>query len=202
VIELLDEQKQIIKIYLELKSRKEICEFQILRHSKQYDFRYSLDLEELGEAFDHIMHCMVDEFSENQKEQLKNVMKHIEKAIYDFLDILNILISKDVKRIDNFTSDVISKVLPNYFIENTSKMRKAKEDISIYRNERSLKNIEKYLNALKTMGEINQEIEKHLPDMARIQKENKKSFIWQTILVPLIIGLILLVAGIFIGKLV
>ena len=230
MIELLsDKEKRVIKIYLELKSRKDFSEHKKEMHSKRQKLadevskgnkklleedakflRFVLDLEELEDAFDHIIYCMADEFSEEpkgseyQKEQLNNAIKHIEKSTYDFLDVLDILISKKIERIYSFQSDVIAIVFPEYYREYTKKMRNAKEDIISYRYERSFENIEKYFSIIKTMDEINQKIEIHLPDMIDIQKEKKKYFILRKILTPfiikLIVGLILLVIGVFIGK--
>jgi flagellar biosynthesis/type III secretory pathway M-ring protein FliF/YscJ len=197
------EIERVIKLYA--KSKKIIIECEEFDEFQQSNISV---LVELRSAFDHIMRCISNNFlekpnDEDQKKQIDEAIMHIVRATCDSLGGLAISVFiRITEKLKNISPDVIGKVFPEYYSKYTNKIRTTKDEIYEYTSKKkeilSMEDMDNLIEKIKELKKINQEIEEHLPDMVKAQKENKRGFIWQII----IIGLIFLGVGFFIGKII
>jgi len=168
---------------------------------------------ELRAAFDHFMRCISNNFSEDakddeyQKKQIEDTTMHIVRAACSSLIGLSISVLMQIsKNMDSINADAIATVFPEYYSKYINKIKIAKEEIYKYTNKKKdvffTEDIDKLIEKINELRQINQEIEAHLPDMVRIQKGIKKPFTRQAALISSIIGLILLGVGVLIGRII
>jgi hypothetical protein len=164
-------------------------------------------INELRNAFDHLMRSFAV-WLEIKKEKspyeyiLTNIDKafgHVYRAGYDTLDLL-VLIFKEIiyKDINEYSSEAINKVIPEYYTKIRPLVYDLNEKITKYRKEKDVSSenyiqLFEYIKEVKKLVNYHKELSPKLPALDEYEaklnsekdKENKKSWFKDIILVIL-----------------
>lgn len=195
--------KEIVIVYLKVK------ELIILAENIDKEKRLPLNsVNELRNAFDHLMRVIGhQEEVDSMKEvditiNMQQITEHIYRAGYDACDVIAINLFENIEQIlSPYDSEVIVKVLPNFYQEIyprlqklQNEIRKAKTIKGTLEESFSVEYFAEYDNVIQEVFEIKESLESNVLALSKIKKEHENKSIKNNIL-NVVIALVSLVIG-------
>ncbi|PKP57171.1 MAG: hypothetical protein CVT89_04970 [Candidatus Altiarchaeales archaeon HGW-Altiarchaeales-2] len=213
-----EEEKKRLEKFIEIYSKTKIVIIKA-EESKIDLVKFFSPIEQLRNALDHLMRVFEvkgggkNEDSANYcLDNLDAAIAHVYRACYDALDFsVHSLKEKIQTEFKGFDSEVILQVMPEYYSSIKPKLEKFCKEIEEIRNNKDIakirhsedKNIEKYLQL---WNDLNEDYKKMLDKQSTLieqrkeiknkrKKEERKNWI-----MAFVVGIIMLILGIVLGK--
>ena len=159
---------------------------------------------ETRDALDHILRALRAELEkkvdiEYEKANLDKAVGHLCRGGYDVLDWASLVIKINIQfELKEFSTDTISKVIPNYYSELKPKILKISTEIAEIRESKdvgklTLEEFTKYFTAVLELQEMYKEVIDKKASLIEVEKDvkNKKRLKWIIPTVTTVIGVIL-----------
>ena len=200
--------KQITLVYGKIKKLILFCE------ENNEEFKSNIQVvKELRDAFDHLMRVFAVQFELKTgvdelyiKRNIDKTLGHVFRAGYDTLDYTGIILrDKIAKELDGFSSDTIQAAIPDYYSEKRPELEEITDKIVYFRDNKDVDNpsyeiLDEYFEIIQRFDDIYKNILKAKPAMVELQTHDKRKK-WSLAFNELVVGLILIIIGVILGKL-
>ena len=158
---------------------------------------------ETRDAFDHVLRAFRAELEnkvdvEYEKTNLDKAVGHLCRAGYDVLDWASLVLKLGIQyELGDFSTETISKVIPNYYSEIKPTVLKTSTEIAHIRESKdvgklTLEEFTDYFNAVLRLQKFYKEVVGKKSPLVEVENEarNKRRLVWIVPIVTMILGVV------------
>lgn len=154
-------------------------------------------INELRNSYDHLIKGIVK--SESDELELNKAITHLKRAAYDACEIISLDATKTTHgKITKYSTEIITRSLPEYFSKIYPRLIEIKDEISIERSKNDelftdQQHLNKYLSLYNELIEFDKVITKAIIGMEELERKigkEKRKEKWKNIIINIIGGVI------------